>query len=390
MVACPGHRQRHRGQGRRLAGQLRAQRLQARDDPQRAALRPRSSPTACRTFREFCVDGLEADRERIEELVGRSLMLVTALTPTIGYDTRRRDREEGAPRRHHAEGGRARARPPHRSGVRRRGRTRTDGLTMRLPVMPPVKPMLAKSVPEIPSGAFSYEPKWDGFRSIVFRDGDEVEIGSRNERPMTRYFPEVVEAVKEQPARALRRRRRDRRSGRERHAARVRDPAAADPSRREPRPAAVRPDARAPGRVRPPRAGRPEPDARPLRRAPPDPRGGARRIGPPVHLTPATRGPQDRRRLVRALRGRRPRRRRREAARRHLSARQARDVQDQARPDRRLRRRRLPHAQDRRPRDRLAAARPVRRDGAARERRRRGRPSDGDAAGAGSTSSSRS
>jgi ATP-dependent DNA ligase len=55
--------------------------------------------------------------------------------------------------------------------------------------------MLAKPVPEIPRGAFSYEPKWDGFRSIVYRDGDEVEIGSRNERPMARYFPEVVEAV---------------------------------------------------------------------------------------------------------------------------------------------------------------------------------------------------
>ncbi len=67
---------------------------------------------------------------------------------------------------------------------------------MQLPVMPPVKPMLAKSVPVIPTGALSYEPKWDGFRSIIFRDGDEVEIGSRNERPMTRYFPEVVEAVK--------------------------------------------------------------------------------------------------------------------------------------------------------------------------------------------------
>ena len=66
---------------------------------------------------------------------------------------------------------------------------------MRLPVMPPVSPMLAKPVPEIPRGAFSYEPKWDGFRSIVYRDGDEVEIGSRNERPMARYFPEVVEAV---------------------------------------------------------------------------------------------------------------------------------------------------------------------------------------------------
>lgn len=69
---------------------------------------------------------------------------------------------------------------------------------MQLPVMPPVKPMLAKSVPTIPSGELSYEPKWDGFRSIVFRDGDEVEIGSRNEKPMTRYFPEVVAAVKAQ------------------------------------------------------------------------------------------------------------------------------------------------------------------------------------------------
>ncbi|MFN2590636.1 MAG: ATP-dependent DNA ligase, partial [Actinomycetota bacterium] len=66
---------------------------------------------------------------------------------------------------------------------------------MRLPVMPPVSPMLAKLVAEIPDGDFSYEPKWDGFRSIVYRDGDEVEIGSRNERPMTRYFPEVVEAI---------------------------------------------------------------------------------------------------------------------------------------------------------------------------------------------------
>ena len=49
--------------------------------------------------------------------------------------------------------------------------------------------MLAKAVKDIPEGDFSYEPKWDGFRSIIFRDGDEVEIGSRNEKPMTRYFP---------------------------------------------------------------------------------------------------------------------------------------------------------------------------------------------------------
>jgi ATP-dependent DNA ligase len=65
---------------------------------------------------------------------------------------------------------------------------------MDLPISPPVKPMLAKPVSDIPPGQI-YEPKWDGFRSIIFRDGDEVEIGSRNEKPMTRYFPEVVEAV---------------------------------------------------------------------------------------------------------------------------------------------------------------------------------------------------
>src|SRR3954471_12460600 len=72
---------------------------------------------------------------------------------------------------------------------------------MRLPVLPPVKPMLAKSVKQMPqpgdiAGTYLYEPKWDGFRCIVFRDGDDVELGSRNERPLTRYFPEVVAAVK--------------------------------------------------------------------------------------------------------------------------------------------------------------------------------------------------
>lgn len=67
--------------------------------------------------------------------------------------------------------------------------------SMDLPVMPPVSPMLAKSVPTIPPDA-SYEPKWDGFRSICFRDGDGVEFGSRNERPLTRYFPELVAAAR--------------------------------------------------------------------------------------------------------------------------------------------------------------------------------------------------
>ncbi|MGB3354919.1 MAG: ATP-dependent DNA ligase [Mycobacterium sp.] len=65
---------------------------------------------------------------------------------------------------------------------------------MKLPVMPPIPPMLAKSVSTIPPDA-SYEPKWDGFRSICFRDGEEVELGSRNERPLTRYFPELVAAI---------------------------------------------------------------------------------------------------------------------------------------------------------------------------------------------------
>jgi ATP-dependent DNA ligase len=65
-----------------------------------------------------------------------------------------------------------------------------------LPVMPPVEPMLATSVPEIPTApGMRYEPKWDGFRTIVFRDGDEVELISRGGKPMTRYFPEVVDQV---------------------------------------------------------------------------------------------------------------------------------------------------------------------------------------------------
>jgi len=57
--------------------------------------------------------------------------------------------------------------------------------------------MLAKSIPDVPEGNYQYEPKWDGFRCVVFRDGDEVELGSRNEKSLTRYFPEVVAAVKQ-------------------------------------------------------------------------------------------------------------------------------------------------------------------------------------------------
>jgi ATP-dependent DNA ligase len=68
-----------------------------------------------------------------------------------------------------------------------------------LPINPPVEPMLAKSVPDIPERAgMSYEPKWDGFRCIIFRDGDEVELASRGGKFLTRYFPEVVEQAKAQ------------------------------------------------------------------------------------------------------------------------------------------------------------------------------------------------
>jgi ATP-dependent DNA ligase len=64
--------------------------------------------------------------------------------------------------------------------------------------------MLAKAAKELPLGDYLYEPKWDGFRCIVFRDGDEVELGSRNGKPLTRYFPEVVAAVKsEMPERCV-------------------------------------------------------------------------------------------------------------------------------------------------------------------------------------------
>jgi ATP-dependent DNA ligase len=71
---------------------------------------------------------------------------------------------------------------------------------MKLPLKPPVKPQLAKSARELPQGdQWCYEPKFDGFRTIVFRDGDEVQLQSRNGRPMNRYFPDVVEQVLQLP-----------------------------------------------------------------------------------------------------------------------------------------------------------------------------------------------
>lgn len=60
---------------------------------------------------------------------------------------------------------------------------------------PPILPTLAKSSETIPHGDFVYEPKWDGFRGVIFKNGDDVEIRSRNDKSLTRYFPEVVEAI---------------------------------------------------------------------------------------------------------------------------------------------------------------------------------------------------
>jgi ATP-dependent DNA ligase len=72
---------------------------------------------------------------------------------------------------------------------------------MKLPLSAPVKPQLAKSKRELPEGeGWCYEPKWDGFRTIVFRDGSEVHLQSRNGKPMNRYFPDIVEQALALPA----------------------------------------------------------------------------------------------------------------------------------------------------------------------------------------------
>src|SRR4051794_18814854 len=70
---------------------------------------------------------------------------------------------------------------------------------MNLPVSPPIAPMLAKRVDAIPEGdTWIFEPKWDGFRALVFRDADEIMIQSRDKKSLNRYFPEVIETLKQQ------------------------------------------------------------------------------------------------------------------------------------------------------------------------------------------------
>src|SRR5215468_8615823 len=76
---------------------------------------------------------------------------------------------------------------------------------MHLPVNPPILPMLAKRVGELPvGGTWIFEPKWDGFRALVFRDGDEILLQSRDEKSLNRYFPELPEPLRSQlPARCV-------------------------------------------------------------------------------------------------------------------------------------------------------------------------------------------
>lgn len=71
-----------------------------------------------------------------------------------------------------------------------------------LPVLPPLEPMLAKAQVKVPddAGVWSYEPKWDGFRALVFRDGDDVVVQSRSGKELGRYFPELLDSLRDELA----------------------------------------------------------------------------------------------------------------------------------------------------------------------------------------------
>src|SRR5882757_7356652 len=71
--------------------------------------------------------------------------------------------------------------------------------SVNLPVSPPILPMLSKRIAELPvGGGWIFEPKWDGFRALIFRDGDEVLIQSRDQKPLNRYFPELLDPLRAQ------------------------------------------------------------------------------------------------------------------------------------------------------------------------------------------------
>ena len=176
--------------------------------------------------------------------------------------------------------------------------------TVDLPVMPPVKPMLAKAVHAVPrADGLLYEPKWDGFRCIVFRDGDELELGSRNDRPAHALLPGARGAAARRAAGAMRGRRRDRR--RHRRRARLRRSPAAPPPGGVAGPQAGRGDAGQLRGLRPARARRPRPHRGAVRRASAHPRVRAQRRPRARAPHPDDRRPGRGRGLVHALRGRR-------------------------------------------------------------------------------------
>src|SRR6201997_1741617 len=85
--------------------------------------------------------------------------------------------------------------PLAQAGKQRRARCTREGVA--LPVNPPLLPMLAKRVDELPAGdEYIFEPKWDGFRALVFRDGAEILIQSRDAKPLNRYFPELLDPLR--------------------------------------------------------------------------------------------------------------------------------------------------------------------------------------------------
>ena len=206
--------------------------------------------------------------------------------------------------------------------------------------------MLAKAADDLPSDdGWLFEPKWDGFRALVFRDGDEIYTQSRDLKPLDRYFPELADPLRAAlPERCVL----DgevviARDG----ALAVRGAAAAHPPGRVAGQDAGRGVAGELRRLGPARARRRGPARGPAGRATGATRGGPRSrraADPPDPGDPRSR---HRRGLVRPVRGRRSRRGRRQATRRALPAGQAGDAQDQAPAHGRLRRRRVPLAQER-------------------------------------------
>ena len=211
---------------------------------------------------------------------------------------------------------------------------------------PPIEPMLAKLADELPpAGAYLYEPKWDGFRAIVFRGASDVYIQSRDSRPLDRYFPELHDALLERLPKncvvdgeiviAT-----GKRAGFRCAAAPAAPGGVARRQAGEGNALLVR-------RFRPAGERQARPDGHAARRAPRAARAAARQ-GEATGLPDAGDArPRHRARLADALRRRGARRRDREARVEPLPARQARDDQGEARAHRGMRGRRVPLAQER-------------------------------------------